>query len=104
MAHNTKQRAMEIYEAALRLVDAPVVDMLEGEEHRLELRRLADLLMAETGCVRETARKYIAKALRRKRHPSFEGEGSYQAAIAAGWTWGGRREGAGRKLVKPEDK
>lgn len=103
MAHNTKARALEIYEAALRLVNAPVVDAIEdSEERRQELRRLADALMEETNCTRETARKYIAKALRIKRSPEYTGEGGYQAAIAAGWSWGGARPGAGR-LVKPKE-
>ena len=92
-AHNTKARATELLDAAMRLVTPEVRERLDemaeypqrDEERQSELRALARQLMAETGCPQPSARQKIAQAVRRRR-----GE------VVAADNRGGKREGAGR--------
>lgn len=100
----SKERSEEIRQTALRLVDAPALDAIEDEgERRRAIRLICRQVIQETGCSPATARSHVYSAIRRKRHPNYHGDGSYQAALKAGWTWGGAREGAGRKVLLPPE-
>lgn len=79
MATNTKVRSLEIYAAAVALVES--VDVGEA----VEIRPLAKELKRQIGCNYDTAKRHIAKAVRRKR-----GE-----LVKLHQGWGGPREGSG---------
>lgn len=63
------------------------LDALETAIYRPIARGFAAQLMAEFDIKMDTARRHIAKACRRQRHPNWTSPDE----------WGGLREGAGRK-------
>jgi len=79
MAKNTKVYSEAIYAAAVALVEP--VDVSEA----VEIRPLAHKLVEAIGCNYDTAKRHIAKAVRRKR-----GE-----LVKLHQGWGGPREGSG---------
>lgn len=102
MAGRTKEGSEAITLAAFRLVNTPVLDAIEDESERQRtIRLICRRVIQETGCSRNTARQHVYSAIRQKRHPNYDGEGGYQATLKAGWTWGGTRLGAGRKVLRP---
>lgn len=88
MAANTKARSLEIYTAAcsaLEQVGGIVkVDQTPELKRYSVLRQMADVVVLQTGCTLEAARRNVAKAMRRARY------GVMQAR------WGGSRPNAGR--------
>lgn len=72
MATNTKERQVAIAAEAERLVaehGIEKLDALPAEAVKAQRRVWAALLVAATGCHRETARIAVAKACRRLQHP-----------------------------------
>ena len=102
MAGVSKERAAELHQAALDLVDAVAHDRIaDAEESRQHRRCLAEQMAEQTGCSLRTAMRRVVHALRIKRHPSYAGAGGYKAqgahpADVLGARWGGARPGAGR--------
>lgn len=68
---NTKLRHQEIYAAAAKALDShggvERIDSLDRDERRPILRQLAIRVKEQTGCTRDTARRNVAKAMRRAR-------------------------------------
>lgn len=80
MAANTKARAEEIQEAAKTILVTHDIDVTK----QVALLPLAKELMQQTGCEISTAKRHVAKAVRRARGVLSEAR------------WGGARPGAGR--------
>lgn len=85
---NTKARHQEIYTAAVAELDkAGGVEAIDGQpqsERQATLRQMYKAVETETNCHYDTAKRNVAKAMRRARHGVMQTE------------WGGKREGAGR--------
>ena len=89
MPNNTKARHEEIYTAACSALEqvggVVAVDQLDQLERLPILRSLYKTVVSETNCHIDTAKKNVAKALRRARYGEMVKRG-----------WGGNRPGAGR--------
>lgn len=85
---NTKARHQEIYASATAELEkfggVEAVDKLGNQERLAILRQIYKAVEEITNCHYDTAKRNVAKAMRRARH------GIMQAR------WGGKREGAGR--------
>lgn len=72
MAANTKARSEQIFNTAVSVLEAAggcvKIDQLSLEDRWPVLNEMYESVMAQTGCVRETAKRNIAKALRRARY------------------------------------
>jgi hypothetical protein len=80
MPNNTKQRHQEIQKLAFELLaDVDVTGAYP-------FRPLAKELSKRANCHLDTAKRNIAKAARRMRHPDWKPE------------WGGARPGAGKRI------
>jgi hypothetical protein len=79
MAKNTKERSETIQARALEIVK------LAEDGRCLNSHESIAQLMKELGCTKETARRHVARASRRQRHPDYQPP-----------QWGGKRPGAGR--------
>lgn len=86
MAVNTKARSEELQEAARTLLVTHEVDV----NNQVALLPLAKDLMRLTGCEISTAKRHIAKAVRRAR------------GVLSDAQWGGSRPGAGRPTEQQE--
>jgi len=79
MPNNTKSRSDEIFTTAASILEAAgghtKIDTLSLEERWTELDKMYRQLMEATGCVRETAKRNIAKALRRARYGTMAKRG-----------------------------
>jgi hypothetical protein len=88
MAINTKKRHHEIYSAAVDVINAAggveVIDNLPQHDRLSLLRQLAQQVREETVCHADTAKRNLAKAMRRAR---------YDVMVKQ---WGGKRPGSGR--------
>lgn len=93
MARNTKARHEEIYNAAATVLEeaggVTRVDQMEQLERLATLRILYKQVAGKADCHIDTAKKNIAKAMRRARYKEMEAH------------WGGAREGAGRPKSEP---
>ncbi len=93
MVTNSKQDFEKLAAAAARIIQVAggpaVIDAVQGEARYTLLRGFADQLVDETGCSLSTARRHIARALRRARHPEEPDPAR-----------GGYRPGAGRKPME----
>jgi hypothetical protein len=93
MPNNTKARSLEIYTAACSALEqvGGVVkfDQLDQIERLPVLRSLYKTVADSTNCHIDTAKKNIAKALRKARYGEMVKRG-----------WGGNRPGAGRPKIK----
>lgn len=91
---NTKARHEEIYNAAVEILDewggVEVFDALPQLERVPNLREMAKEVVKMTSCHLDSAKRNIAKALRRARYGVIEAK------------WGGPRPGAGRPASKPK--
>ena len=85
-SHNTRARSEEIQNAARTLLAAHNIDVRE----QVVLLPLAKELTKLTGCEISTAKRHIAKAIRRER------------GVRAEARWGGSRPGAGRPTERGE--
>lgn len=87
MSNNTKAQSGLIFKTAASILEAagghPKIDALDLESRYPILNGMYADLMAQTGCVRETAKRNIAKALRKARYGTMVQRG-------------GARPGAGR--------
>lgn len=85
---NTKQRHEEIYAACTKILakvgGVSLVDSLQQEERIALLRGMANNVAKTTDCHISTAKRNVAKALRRARYDIIK------------QSWGGHRPGAGR--------
>lgn len=74
MSNNTKARSEQIFNTAASVLEAAGgciwFDslMTTPDERRRELYKMYDTVIQQTGCVRETAKRNVAKALRRARY------------------------------------
>jgi len=72
MGNNTKTRSEQIFQAALIVLENAggfsQVDDLPQPERYIILQNMYQEVVSVTGCVRETARRNVAKALRRARY------------------------------------
>lgn len=88
MPNNTKSRHEEIYTAACSALERAggviKVDQLPPDERLATLRNLYKTLADSTNCHIDTAKKNVAKAMRRARYAEMQAH------------WGGSRPGAGR--------
>jgi len=93
VAVNTKARSQEIYAAAASALEAVggvvKVDQAPEMERYLVLRQMADIVVSQTGCTLESARRNVAKAMRKARYGVMQER------------WGGTRPGAGRPKNEP---
>lgn len=93
MSQNTKQRSQEIYAVAAAAVQAAggpaKIDRMLPDDRIATLHRLYDDVALAASCHRDTAKRNIAKALRK---------GRYAEMVA---NWGGPREGSGYPKGKP---
>jgi hypothetical protein len=92
---NTKARHIEILNAAARVVEeaggVEQIDALDQEKRRAVLLGMAKVVKEQTQCHISTAKRNIAKALRRARYKIVK-ERAVEEAEAE---WGGQRPGAG---------
>lgn len=88
MPNNTKVRHEEIYTAAASALEAVggvvKIDQLDQLERLPILRSLYKIVTDSTNCHIDTAKKNVAKAMRRARYAEMQTH------------WGGSRPGAGR--------
>lgn len=88
MPTNTKARHEEIYTAAVSALETVggviAVDQLDQLERLPVLRKLYKTVANSTNCHIDTAKKNVAKAMRRARYGEMQKR------------WGGERPGAGR--------
>lgn len=89
---NTKARHEEILSAAVEVLDAAggveIIDALPQDERFLQLREMAKMVAEETACHIDSAKRNIAKALRRARHGIMKKK------------WGGLRSPVGGRPKK----
>jgi hypothetical protein len=94
---NTKARHAEIYAAAVAVLatagGVEAIDSLDQVERLPRLRSLYRQVVEATGCHPDTAKRNVAKAMRRARYQIVRERDD----------WGGAREGAGRPRIM-EDK
>lgn len=92
---NRKERHLEILAAAARVIEeaggVEQIDTLDQEERRPALLGMAKAVKEQTQCHISTAKRNIAKALRRARYKIVK-ERAVEEAEAE---WGGQRPGAG---------
>lgn len=95
MTNNTKKRHIEIYAAAENALrkagGVERIDALDQSERRPIMRQMARRVEEQTNCIIDTARRNVAKAMRRARWGIMQQD-----------NWGGAGRGAGRP-PKPED-
>jgi hypothetical protein len=85
MTNNTRTRYTELATAAAQSFERLGLSPLDVAPDQYQtVRRLADDVVAQTGCTLESARKHINRILRAR--------DNYERA-----TWGGARTGAGRR-------
>lgn len=88
MSNNTKTRHEEIYTAACSALEQAggivKIDKLDQLERLPILRSLYKTVVDSTNCHIDTAKKNVAKAMRRARYAEMQAH------------WGGSRPGAGR--------
>lgn len=93
MPNNTKARSQEIYAAAAAAVQAAggpgKIDRMPPDEKITTLHKLYDDVAETANCHRDTAKRNVAKALRK---------GRYAEMVS---NWGGPREGAGWPKGRP---
>jgi hypothetical protein len=91
-AANSKARSQQIFIAAASKVEAVggvvKVDQTPESDRRILLRRMTETVVADTGCTMESARRNVAKAMRRARYGVMQER------------WGGTRPGAGRPKTR----
>jgi hypothetical protein len=96
MPNNNKARHEEIYTAACSALEqvggVTAVDQLDQLERLPVLRSLYKTVVSETNCHIDTAKKNVAKALRRARYGVMQSH------------WGGTRPGAGYPKGQPRKK
>ena len=85
MMNNTRERSDAIQTAARALLEARAVDITK----QVDIAALVPALVEQTQCHADTAKRHIAKAVRRAR-----GE--------AAATWGGARPGSGTRKIEQE--
>ena len=94
---NTKQRHDEISAAAAAVLAAAggveKIDFLDQLERPARLRELYHQVVAATRCHPDTAKRNVAKAMRRARYQSMQKQKELDDLVSS---WGGAREGAGR--------
>lgn len=94
MAANTKARSQQIFTAAASTLEAVggvvKVDQTPELERWALLRQMGETVAAETGCTIESARRNVAKAMRRARYGVMQDR------------WGGTRPGAGRPKTETD--
>lgn len=98
MAGYSKEKHDATQEDAMRLIQSIGVsrfDELEGERREKAWKAICHLFQALADVAPETARRHVAKAARRQRHPDW------RAKNESGW--GGYRPGAGRKSGESEE-
>lgn len=92
MAANTKARSQEIYTAACSALEqvggVSEVDKIPSYDRGPILRKLYGMVVETTGCHYDTAKRNVAKALRKGRFAEIQ-------------KWGGTRPGAGYPKGKP---
>lgn len=92
---NTKARHEEIYTAAVSALETAggvvAVDQLDQLERLPVLRKLYKQVADSTNCHIDTAKKNVAKAMRRARYGEMQKR------------WGGERPGAGRPKEPQDD-
>jgi hypothetical protein len=99
---NTRARHIEILDAAARVVEeaggAEQIDALDQEKRRPALLGMAKAVKEQTQCHISTAKRNIAKALRRARYKIVK-ERAVEELLdlieEAEAEWGGQRPGAG---------
>ena len=92
MPNNTKARHDEIYNAAVAALESAggvvKIYQMEQDQRIVILRKIYQQVVGEAECHIETARKSVAKAMRRARFKEMEAH------------WGGNRPGSGRPKTK----
>jgi len=86
MPGSTRQRSQEIQAAAMQVVarmGVKNIDAMTVDAARLVLVALYKQLQSEETVARDTARRHIARACRRQRHPDWQPPPD---------GWGGKRE------------
>lgn len=95
MPNNTKTRSLEIYAAAVSALETvggvTEVDKIPSYERGPILRKLYGMVVEATDCHYDTAKRNVAKALRKGRFAEMQKRG-----------WGGTRPGAGRPKSESE--
>lgn len=100
---NTRTRHEEIYAAAVSALETAggvvAVDQLDQLERLPVLRKLYKQVTDETNCHIDTAKKNVAKAMRKARY----GEMKKSHPELVEGRWGGERPGAGRPKTEEAD-
>jgi hypothetical protein len=95
---NTKERHLEILSCATEVLEAAggvlVIDELPQEERTPKLREMANDVKRETNCHIDTAKRNLAKAMRRRRFELMK--------VADPDRWGGERTPSGGRPKHPE--
>jgi len=90
---NTKKRHLEIYNSAVRVMEIfggiETIDALSQEERIPQLRKMARMVKELSDCHNDSAKRNIAKAMRRARYGIMKDKKKDK-------DWGGKRPGAGR--------
>jgi len=84
----SKTRTQKLEQAAIEIVEAfgiERLDQMQGDARRVALRQMYHELEAAQDCHYDTAKRHIARACRRLRHPDYTPP-----------KWGGQRQNAGR--------
>jgi len=89
MTTNTKERSEKIQAAAQHLLIEKSVDVSK----KIKILALAKILEERENCDRTTAKKHIAQAAHRMRHPDWSPP-----------AWGGPRDGSGRPKAETSTK
>lgn len=93
MTDNTKTRYQQTRAAAMKIVsDVGIVAYhdLDDDGRKAARQQMQQRLQSETGCAYETARRHIAKALRRHRSPD----------VTSPDAWGGDRRSKSSLIVE----
>jgi hypothetical protein len=93
MSKNTKERHLEIYNAAKEVLDnaggVSCIDSLPQKDRIPVLREMAKKIKDKTACHIDSAKRNLAKAMRRERYRLIKTREIKK-------TWGGPRKGSGR--------
>lgn len=83
--NNTKERSSELAAIAAEILTASGADITDS----VSIAPMVETMTARTGCHTDTARRHLARAVRRARGELVKAR------------WGGARDGAGRGHIKP---
>lgn len=92
MANNTKAHNTELAQVAAEILITSGADITEA----VSIVEMTAAMVSQTGCHPDTARRHLARAVRRARFTSLPDDVKFVIN-----NWGGTRDGAGRGHTKP---